>query len=77
VKRYGARLIREGFFLDGPARDAYTADLQTLEREPDNKPIAWRYGFDDTVLDTRVRTTELANWITHQVVPRRASRGRS
>jgi GMP synthase (glutamine-hydrolysing) len=77
VKRYSGRLIKEGFFVDGPARDAYVADLQTLEREPENKPLAWRYGFDDTVLDTRVRTTELANWITHQVLPIRASRGRS
>ena len=41
----------------------------TLDREPANKPLAWRYGIDETVLDRRVRTAELANWITHQVLP--------
>ena len=77
IRRYGSQLIREGFFADIAARDAYTADLEMLGREPDDKPIAWRYGIDDTVLDARVRTTEIANWITHQVLPARARRGRT
>jgi GMP synthase (glutamine-hydrolysing) len=77
VRRYGARLIKEGFFADEPARNAYVADLKTLDREPGNKPLAWRYAVDDTVLDARVRTTEIANWITHQVLPTRAKRGRA
>jgi len=75
IRRYGSRLVREGFFSDLAARDAYTADLETLHREPDNKPIAWRYGIDDTVLNEATRTAEIANWITHQVLPVRASRG--
>jgi len=77
VRRYGARLIKEGFFADEPARDAYVADLKTLDREPSNKPLAWRYAIDDTVLDARVRTTEIANWIAHQVLPTRTARGRT
>lgn len=77
VKRYGGRLIKEGFFADEVARDTYVADLETLDREPDNKPLAWRYGIDDTVLNPSIRTAELANWIAHQVLPARASRGRS
>jgi GMP synthase (glutamine-hydrolysing) len=77
MRRYGGRLIKEGFFADEAARDATIADLETLDREPDNKPLAWRYALDETVLDARVRTTELANWITHQVLPVRAKRGRS
>jgi GMP synthase (glutamine-hydrolysing) len=76
VRRYGSRLMREGFFADAAARDAYVADLDTLDREPDNKPLAWRYGIDESVLDPRIRTTEIANWITHQVLPARAQRGR-
>ena len=76
VRRYGQRLIKEGFFADATARDAYLADLQKLEREPDNKSLAWRYGIDETVLNVRVRTTELANWLTHQVLPMRTKRGR-
>jgi GMP synthase (glutamine-hydrolysing) len=77
MRRYGSQLIREGFFADEAARDAYVADLDTLDREPDNKALAWRYGIDEAVLDPGVRTVEIANWITHQVLPRRAERGRS
>lgn len=77
VRRYGRRLVTEGFFADDGARDAYVADLQTLEREPANKPLAWRYAMDETVLDERARTIELANWIRHQVLPARVTRGRS
>ena len=75
VRRYGRRLIGEGFFADEAARDAYIADLATLDREPANKPLAWRYGIDETVLNPAIRTAELANWITHQVLPVRARGG--
>jgi GMP synthase (glutamine-hydrolysing) len=77
VKRYGGRLIKEGFFADDAARDAYVADLKTLDREPENKPLAWRYGVDETVLNPTIRTAELANWLTHQVLPARTKRGRA
>lgn len=76
VRRYGSRLMREGFFADAAARDHYVADLETLDRNPDDKPLAWRYGMDETVLDRRVRSTEIANWIAHQVLPGRAARER-
>ena len=76
VRRYGSRLMREGFFADAAARDQYVADLETLDRNPDDKPLAWRYGMDETVLDGRVRSTEIANWIAHQVLPGRAARER-
>ena len=59
----------------GRTRDAYVADLDALDREPDNKPLAWRYGIDESVLDPAVRTTELANWIAHQVLPTRGGTG--
>ena len=68
IRRYGSRLLREGFFPDLAARDAYTADLETLHSAPD-RAIAWRYGIDDTVLSEGIRSAEIANWITHQVLP--------
>jgi GMP synthase (glutamine-hydrolysing) len=77
VRRYGRQLIKEGFFTDDASRDAYMADLQTLDREPVNKSLAWRYGIDETVLNPDIRTAELANWITHHVLPARARRGRA
>ena len=76
MRRYGPRLMQEGFFADAQTRDAYVADLDALDRAPDNKPLAWRYGIDASVLDARVRTTEIANWISDQVLPTRARRGR-
>ena len=69
IRRYGSRLVREGFFADIAARDAYTADLEALGRDPGLKPVAWRYGIDATVLDPAMRSAELANWITDQVLP--------
>src|SRR3954447_19739546 len=77
IRRYGQRLVREGFFADIAARDAYTADLEMLDHEPGLTPIAWRYGIDRTILDASVRTAEIANWIRHQVLPVRARRGRA
>jgi len=77
MRRYGARLMREGFFADAETRDAYVADLDALDRAPDDKPLAWRYGIDASVLDWRVRTTEIANWIAHQVLPTISARGRA
>lgn len=76
VRRYGGRLMKEGFFADEAARDAYVIDLETLNREPDNKPLAWRYGIDESVLSWQVRSTEIANWLTHEVMPTLAKRGR-
>lgn len=76
IRRYGSALVREGFFADIMARDAYTADLEMLQHSPGLTPISWRYGIDSTVLDARVRTAEIANWITHQVLPARQQRGR-
>jgi len=69
IRRYGSSLVREGFFADVAARDAYTADLEALGRIGAPKPIAWRHGIDDTVLNPSLRTAELGNWITHQVRP--------
>jgi GMP synthase (glutamine-hydrolysing) len=76
MRRYGSRLMHEGFFADAETRDAYVADLDTLDRAPD-RSLAWRYGIDASVLDWRVRTTEIANWITHQVLPAMSARGRA
>ena len=52
------RLIEEGFFAD--ATDARRLCWRISTRStatPDNKPLAWRYGIDESVLDPRVRTS--------------------
>jgi GMP synthase (glutamine-hydrolysing) len=76
VRRYGNRLVKEGFFADSDDLFAHATDLELLDREPGNTRLAWRYGLDGDVLDKDVRRIEIANWIAHQVLPTRAARGR-
>jgi GMP synthase (glutamine-hydrolysing) len=68
--------VVEGFFPDESELKRYAAELDALNDTPTNKALAWRHGIDGAVLDKRIRTRELANWIEHQVLPIRAERGR-
>jgi GMP synthase (glutamine-hydrolysing) len=76
VRRYGGRLIDDGLFETPGEIEAFAADLDRLHADPGHRPLAWRYGVDGCVLDETRRTMEIANWITHQVMPTRARRGR-
>jgi len=76
VRRIGSRLIEEGFFLDAHDIKAFAAELDTLDQDPACKRLAWRHGISTNVLDTRMRVSEVANWIEYHVLPKRAKRGR-
>jgi GMP synthase (glutamine-hydrolysing) len=76
VRRIGTRLIDEGFFLDAPDVKQFSEDLDALDKNPDDKRLAWRHGINKNVLDKRLRTGEIANWIEFQVLPMRVKRGR-
>ncbi len=76
VRRVGLRLIDEGFFLDTKEIASFADDLMTLDRNPSEKRLAWRYGISKNVLDKALRTGEVANWLRYQVLPTRAKRGR-
>lgn len=76
VRRIGTRLIGEGFFLDEADMEIFAGDLDTLDRDPDDKRLAWRHGISKNILDPRLRISEVANWIEYQVLPTRAKRGR-
>jgi GMP synthase (glutamine-hydrolysing) len=76
VRRIGARLIEEGFFNDTADIKTFADDLEALDRNPDDKRLAWRHGISKNVLDKKLRTTEVANWIEFQVLPMRVKRGR-
>lgn len=69
-------LVREGFFHGEAEREAHARDLDALDRAPGDRPLAWRLGIDETILDPLLRLRELANWIAELVVPRAAARGR-
>jgi GMP synthase (glutamine-hydrolysing) len=76
VRRIGARLIEEGFFSDVADIKAFAEDLDTLDRDPGCKRLSWRHGISSNVLDKKLRTGEVANWIEFQVLPMRVKRGR-
>jgi GMP synthase (glutamine-hydrolysing) len=76
VRRIGARLIEEGFFADVPDIETFAQDLDTLDRDPGCKRLAWRHGISKNVLDKKLRVGEVANWIEFQVLPMRVKRGR-
>jgi GMP synthase (glutamine-hydrolysing) len=75
-RRIGTRLIAEGFFNDAADIATFADDLNTLDRDPENKRLAWRHGISKNVLDKTLRTAEVANWIEYQVLPMRVKRGR-
>ncbi len=75
-RRYCPMLIAEGFFLDEDEAGLFIADLEHLEREPGNKSLSWRFGIDGSVTTKALRALELKNWMTRQVIPTRAARGR-
>jgi GMP synthase (glutamine-hydrolysing) len=76
IRRHGPRLVQEGFFANEHDRLGFAAELESLGREPCGE-LAWRYGIDRDILDKSVRVKEIANWITHQVLPKRSQRGRA
>lgn len=76
VRRIGDRLIEEGFFLDTADIKVFSEDLDELHNNPADKRLAWRHGISKNVLDKKLRTSEIANWIEFQVLPMRVKRGR-
>jgi GMP synthase (glutamine-hydrolysing) len=76
VRRIGPRLIDEGFFLNTADIETFASDLDTLDRNPNDKRLSWRHGISRNVLEKKLRTGEVANWVEFQVLPTRAKRGR-
>jgi GMP synthase (glutamine-hydrolysing) len=76
VRRIGTRLIDEGFFADVHDIKSFSGDLDILDRDPGCKRLSWRHGISRNVLDKKLRTGEVANWIEFQVLPTRVKRGR-
>lgn len=76
VRRIGTRLIGEGFFADEHDMKGFAGDLDALDHDPECKRLSWRHGISRNVLDKKLRTSEVANWIEFQVLPTRGKRGR-
>jgi GMP synthase (glutamine-hydrolysing) len=70
------RLIAEGFFTGPDEVARWHADLDTLDADPGNRPVAWRLGLDAELTDTTRRRREIANWIAVMARPHAAAAGR-
>jgi len=68
------RLVAEGFAQSVEGLRLVIGDLRTLETDPSRRDIAWKPGVDAQVLDPRLRTAELGNWLRASVLPRRSER---
>ena len=76
VRRIGTRLIGEGFFANEDDMQTFAQDLDTLDKDPKCKRLAWRHGISRNVLEKALRVSEVANWIEFQVLPTRVKRRR-
>jgi GMP synthase (glutamine-hydrolysing) len=76
IRRIGKPLINEGFFSDEPDLNGFAQELDTLDRDLTCKHLSWRHGISQNVLDKKLRTSEIKNWLEFQVFPTRAKRGR-
>lgn len=64
------QLIEQGFFADGADADDYLRQLVELHADPACKNLAYRLAVGKDVLDEKVRTREVRNWLDQLVKPR-------
>ena len=76
VRRYGKKMVDDGFFSNEAELLHYAHDLEMLHTDPHNKSLSWKHGLDHTVLQKPARVTEIRNWIELEVMPTRTRRGR-
>ncbi len=76
LRRYGERLIGDGFFRSLAELEAHAAVFSGLGEDASRIDLAWRLGIDADLLDPLARTTEIANWLTYAVRPAQSARGR-
>ena len=74
--RYRPVLIAEGWAQDDTAVDRLVAEVDALEADSGRRDIAWHWGLGPSVTGKAARRTEIANWLTYQVRPFAARRGR-
>ncbi len=63
-------LVTQGVFSDRNAADRFAEGLETLHTDPTQREVATELGIGPTLMDERVRTREVENWLTHVVMPR-------
>ncbi len=67
--RYGEVLVRERWFSDRAALDAFVADLKALQDRPQDRYLGWKHGLGPAMQDERLKLAELHNWLELVVMP--------
>lgn len=65
-----AKLMQLGFFRTEDQAHEHVARLEALHQDPSRFDLAWSLGIDEDVMNPKVREVEVANWVSHQVMPR-------
>jgi GMP synthase (glutamine-hydrolysing) len=58
-------LVAQGVFVDRNTADAFAESLDALDADPTQAELAAEFGVGPTLLDERVRTREIENWLAH------------
>jgi len=74
TERYGDTLVSEGMFRDRPALDTFAAELRSLQANPSDRALLWKYGLGAAVQTETLRLLEIRNWLQGQVLPRSRQR---
>jgi GMP synthase (glutamine-hydrolysing) len=74
IKMRAQRHVDEGLARDLAEVAAIVEDFRAIDRAPERKDLAWRYGLTPDVLDPRPRTLEFRNWLNTEVAPVAARR---
>ena len=62
-------LVAQGVFADRKRADQFAEHLDALHADPTLREIACELGIGSAVLDERVRTREIENWLAQVVIP--------
>ncbi|MEO8065102.1 MAG: type 1 glutamine amidotransferase [Pseudomonadota bacterium] len=68
ARRYGEVLIRDKLVKDQAELDVLAADLVSLNENPDDARLAWRFGIGVSITDPVIKLAELRNWLEKQVL---------
>jgi GMP synthase (glutamine-hydrolysing) len=77
LRREAQDLVECGLAKSEADVETYAEQVESLHLEPERRDLAWRLGLDEQVTVDHRRRTELRNFITYLVQPRRSERGRA
>jgi GMP synthase (glutamine-hydrolysing) len=70
AERYAQSLIIEGLFRDTQTLGEFAADLRSLQSNPADTALLWKYGLGQAMRVEALRLLEIRNWLEAQVRPR-------